>query len=414
MKSASAAGGDHSPRRLTPLLIAAVMPTALPTAREAIRDFRFSRPFPNWNCVVSFVPRGGILQAGFFKAVLFLIRRLPTALRSPGSQFLPRCHWPAERISAHKEEEIMRRIALFILLAGFLVPALASAPAYAQTATRTWVSGTGDDTNPCSRTAPCKTFAAAISVTDTNGEINCVDPGGYGTLTITKSITIDCSGTFGSILSAGVNGITINLTTSPDPLSSVILRGLNINGAGGGTQSGLRGVSILSAAVVTLEDVVIMNHTQQGVADVRTTPGKLFIKNSVIRNNAGVGIVVAATGGTNMASIENVHSINNLYGLAAGSGNQIKVTRSLFSGNSNAGIVADVGAVVGVDHSTFNFNLVGLQTGGTIMFSDTDISFNSAAMSGPTTSFGDNRIYANTSPGTAPTVGATSTDHGKQ
>jgi hypothetical protein len=309
----------------------------------------------------------------------------------------------------------MRRIALFILLAGFLAPVLMSAPARAQTASRTWVSGLiGDDTNPCSRTAPCKTFAAAIAVTDTNGEINCTDPGGYGTLTITKSITIDCSGTFASILSSGGNAITINLGTTPDPLASVVLRGLSLNGTGGGTQSGLRGVSILSAAVVTLEDMVIMNHTQQGVADVRTTPGKLFIKNSVIRNNAGVGIVVAATGGTNMASIDNVHSINNLYGLAAGNGNQIKVTRSLFSGNSNAGIVADVGAVVGVDHATLNFNFIGLQTGGAIMFSDTDISFNSAAISGPTTSFGDNRIYANSSSGTAPTVGATSTDHGKQ
>jgi hypothetical protein len=82
------------------------------------------------------------------------------------------------------------------------------------------------------RTAPCKTFAAAISVTDTNGEINCTDPGGYGTLTITKSITIDCAGTFASILSSGINGITINLNTTPDPLSSVVLRGLNINGTG--------------------------------------------------------------------------------------------------------------------------------------------------------------------------------------
>ncbi|HEV7409612.1 MAG TPA: right-handed parallel beta-helix repeat-containing protein [Bradyrhizobium sp.] len=307
----------------------------------------------------------------------------------------------------------MRRIALFILLAGFLVPALASAPAYAQTATRTWVSGSGDDMNPCSRTAPCKTFAAAIAVTDTNGEIDCVDPGGYGTLTITKSITIDCTGTLGSILSSGTNGITINLTATPDPLSSVILRGLSINGTGGGTQSGLRGVSILSAAVVTLEDMVIMNHAQQGVADVRTAPGRLFIKNSVIRNNAGVGIGVAATGGTNTASIENVHSINNLYGLATGAGNAVKITRSVFSGNS-VGVEADGGGQVGVDNTTVNFNGIGLQTGGTIWFADTDISFNSAAISGPTISFGDNKIYGNSTPGTAPTVGAASSDHGKQ
>jgi hypothetical protein len=90
----------------------------------------------------------------------------------------------------------MRRIALFALLAGLLVPVLASVPAYAQ-ASRTWVSGVGDDNNAvngCSRTAPCKTFAGAISVTATNGEIDCIDPDGYGTVTITKSITIDCTG----------------------------------------------------------------------------------------------------------------------------------------------------------------------------------------------------------------------------
>jgi hypothetical protein len=99
------------------------------------------------------------------------------------------------------------------------------------------VSGTGDDGAACSRTAPCKTFVAAIAVTETNGEINCLDPGGYGSLTITKSITIDCTGTLGSILSSGTNGITINLSTTPDPLKSVVLRGLSINGAGGGGQA---------------------------------------------------------------------------------------------------------------------------------------------------------------------------------
>jgi Right handed beta helix region len=307
----------------------------------------------------------------------------------------------------------MRRIAIFTLLTGFLVPVLASAPAHAQ-ATRTWVSGVGDDLpGVCSRSQPCKTFAAAISVTDTNGEINCIDPGGFGSVTITKSITIDCTGTFGGIVAAGANAITINLTASPDPLKSVTLRGLNINGAGSAGQAGLRGVSILSATLVTLDNVTIMNFTQQGVADVRTAPGRLFIRNSVIRNNAGVGIVAAGTSGTNV-SIENVHSINNAYGLATVAGNAVKITRSVFSGNS-VGIEADLGAQVGVDATTVNFNGIGLQTGGSIWFANTDIAFNSsAAISGPTISFGNNRIYANVAAGTPPTVGAASTDHGQQ
>src|ERR1700724_2820706 len=106
----------------------------------------------------------------------------------------------------------MRRIVLLAIAAGFVVPLMASAPAHAQ-ATRTWVSGVGDDVNPCSRTAPCKTFPGAISKTAAGGEINCLDPGGFGAVTITKSITIDCTGVFGSVLFAsGSNGINVTGT----------------------------------------------------------------------------------------------------------------------------------------------------------------------------------------------------------
>lgn len=73
-------------------------------------------------------------------------------------------------------------------------------------ATRTWVSGVGDDANPCSRTAPRKTFAGAISKTAAKGEINVLDPGGFGAVTITKSITIDGSG--GSIAGVLVSGVS--------------------------------------------------------------------------------------------------------------------------------------------------------------------------------------------------------------
>src|SRR5215472_7956708 len=81
-------------------------------------------------------------------------------------------------------------------------------------ATRTWVSGVGDDANPCSRTAPCKTFAGAISKTAAGGEIDCLDPGGFGAVTITKSITLDCDPGPGSILASGVQGIVINAATT--------------------------------------------------------------------------------------------------------------------------------------------------------------------------------------------------------
>src|SRR5437879_7852444 len=77
-------------------------------------------------------------------------------------------------------------------------------------ATRTWVSGVGDDVNPCSRTAPCKTFAGAISKTASPGEIDALDSGGFGAVTITKSITIDGAGTIASGLHSGVQGTIIN------------------------------------------------------------------------------------------------------------------------------------------------------------------------------------------------------------
>src|SRR6266511_3066555 len=94
-------------------------------------------------------------------------------------------------------------------------------------ATRTWVSGVGDDVNPCSRTAPCKTFAGAISKTASPGIINCLDPGGFGAVTITKEIQIDCTGTLGSVLSSGVQGIIVNALTT----QRIILRNIDISGA---------------------------------------------------------------------------------------------------------------------------------------------------------------------------------------
>src|SRR5229473_8586076 len=118
----------------------------------------------------------------------------------------------------------MRRIALLALAVALFFPFLLAAPAHAQ-ATRTWVSGVGDDANPCSRTAPCKTFAGAISKTADGGEIDCLDPGGFGAVTITKSITIDCDSGPGGVLVSGTNAIIVNAGTG-----TVTLRSINIVG----------------------------------------------------------------------------------------------------------------------------------------------------------------------------------------
>jgi Right handed beta helix region len=282
----------------------------------------------------------------------------------------------------------MRRTALFALFAGLLVPLFASAPAHAQ-ATRTWVSGVGDDVNPCSRTAPCKTFAGAISKTAAGGEINCLDPGGFGGVTITKSMTLNCHEVFGSILVAGSPGITINALAS----DKVILRNLQIQGVNSGTI----GIRILAAGVVSIEDCVVTQFTQQGISDARTGNGnKLFIRNSIISHNTSTGIGIGA-GTVSNTDIENTSSINNLFGVAAGTGNNVTIKRSVLSGNGT-GVEADGGAQITVDDSAISGNGTGVQASGSnIRLSNSDINFNTVnGMTGSPVSYGNNRLLGNT------------------
>src|SRR5437762_8424071 len=96
-----------------------------------------------------------------------------------------------------------------VMIGSAFAHSISATPGFAQ-ATRTWVSGVGDDASPCSRTAPCKTFAGAISKTAAGGEIDALDPGGFGAVTITKAITIDGHNTMTSVLASGGNGIVIS------------------------------------------------------------------------------------------------------------------------------------------------------------------------------------------------------------
>src|SRR6476660_10458869 len=114
-----------------------------------------------------------------------------------------------------------------LVIATFLLAFASIAQAQAS---RTWVSGVGDDANPCSRTAPCKTWAGAISKTAVCGEIDALDPAGYGAVTITKSITIDGGGNLASVLVSGTNGIVINAAAS----DVVTIRNIALNGIGTG------------------------------------------------------------------------------------------------------------------------------------------------------------------------------------
>jgi hypothetical protein len=217
-------------------------------------------------------------------------------------------------------------------LAALLVAATAF-PVMAQ-ATRTWVSGVGDDANPCSRTAPCKTWAGAISKTATKGEINVLDPGGFGALTITKSITVDGRNFEASALAAGTNGIIINPTV--ETTATVVLRNIQINGAG----NGLNGIRILNGGTVRIENVTIWNFTQRGIDIQVPNPIRVSILNSSVHDVTGHGIA-AATGNVKI-EIANTSVIGTGgHGIWVGFGNTGAIDHCTVSENAGDGLVVN-------------------------------------------------------------------------
>jgi hypothetical protein len=176
------------------------------------------------------------------------------------------------------------------------------------------------------------------------------------------------------------------------------------------------GITIEAAATVHLEDLTIQHCQGTGIFDERSTGGFLFIKNTVIRFNAGAGVVVAATGGNNQAILENVQSVTNATGIEVGSGNTATVSRSVMSNNGGAGVQADTGGTILVDNTEITGNGTGVAANGVIVMANSDIYFNATGVSGSglTASYGNNRILGNTSEGTTPAVGAASTDHGQE
>ena len=200
-------------------------------------------------------------------------------------------------------------------------------------ASRTWVSGVGDDANPCSRTAPCKTFAGAISKTAACGEINAIDPAGFGAVTITKSITIDGTGTHASILASLVTGITINALST----DVITIRGVSIDGF----CNGLRAMNILQAKTVNIEDCVMFRFAGPGILVNESSDLNLNVRNTVVRDNTGAGLDLNTTTGQVRASLYEVSLIGNANGLHAKNNTRVTATNSVFSNNTTNGILAD-------------------------------------------------------------------------
>jgi len=209
----------------------------------------------------------------------------------------------------------------------FVAMMFAGTSAFAQ-ATRTWVSGVGDDANPCSRTAPCKTFAGAISKTAAGGEIDALDPGGYGAVTITKPITLSGVGTNAGILSSGVQGVIINITTPPTPpqTDTVTLRNLQINGAG--TTLGTNGVSVFGATTVILDHVNVYGFSTNGVLSQGTS--KVSISDSVFFNISGIALHSI---GSSSLTVENSQVKGNNIAVQADLGSQVRMANSGFYDN---------------------------------------------------------------------------------
>ena len=276
-----------------------------------------------------------------------------------------------------KTASLVRTLAIAFL--GMLSAGLFAGAAQAQ-ATRTWVSGVGDDANPCSRTAPCKTFAGAISKTSASGEINVLDPGGFGAITITKAITLsnDGVGTAG-VLVSGTNGIVI----AAGATDVVTLRGLDIDGVGS-VWGSLAGVQFNSGAALLIDNCKIYGFQGASGAGwgIRFTPSaasELWVTDSIISTNGSTGgpigesgnvLIQPQSGGSVNGHFERVQLLNafgnglRVDGTVSGAGAlNIELNQVVVDGSGNTGMVAVAPATGGplvnlfVDNSTSSNNI---------------------------------------------------------
>lgn len=302
-------------------------------------------------------------------------------------------------------------LAAMLALTGAILGAL---PANAQ-ATRTWVSGVGDDANPCSRTAPCKTFAGAISKTLASGEISCLDPGGFGALTITKSISIVCPG-IGGVLAAGTNGININDSGSASPGTAVVyLDGLDIDGAG----TGLIGINFISGAALHVKNSTIRNFNSgaaHGISMASNTAARLVVENSTISDTGtgavGAGILIRPGPVGITGIISRVVISRSVFGVAsdgnfnASSTMNITVEDSVINGATQAGLLVTTGANgagMMVSRTSIVNSGTGLSTSGSgavLRIGSSEITGNGTGVSGTVLSYGNNQLNGNGSDGT--------------
>ncbi len=286
---------------------------------------------------------------------------------------------------------IGRLLAIALIAIALLAP---GTRAEAQ-AVRTWVSGVGDDANPCSRTAPCKTFAGAISKTADGGEIDALDAGDFGTVTITKNLTLDGRTALASIQASAANGIYVNAPST----ATVIIRNLALNGI----SSGLNGVRIIGARDVRVENCAIFGWTQRGIVDERSS-GRLLVANTRVSENAQTGIILLPSGTSSLvASLDRVHADGNGNAGIAMTGGTLSAVDSTASGNVWHGIYAEGSmspSQVTLDRTVAAFNGNGITAlyGATVRAGNTTVTGNSIGLliaQGVVYTYGTNVIGGN-------------------
>jgi hypothetical protein len=301
------------------------------------------------------------------------------------------------------------RSALSVLGLALLVLTL-SAVAEAQ-ATRTFVSGVGNDADPCSRTAPCRTFAGAQIKTFINGEINALDPGGYGAITITKSLLIDGNSTHASILASSTTGVVVNIAVNAnDPHRSARLRNLAINGTGAsgsiGTRTGIDGVRFLAGNSLFVENTLINDFSQDGieVAGPVATAGQInVVLNNVQIRNCNVSGVKLAHGNASsqvVAMLNNVQVETCAQGIEGTNRTRIGATNTVVSHCTTGFRVSGTDNIMNLDDVFVSYGTTGIQSsnGNTIRVSDSVVTQNVTGLNvngGIIHSLSGNSIFGN-------------------
>jgi hypothetical protein len=293
----------------------------------------------------------------------------------------------------------MNRTKLMINVIAILVAGLAMASVAQAQATRTWVSGVGDDANPCSRTAPCKTFAGAISKTAPAGEINVLDPGGFGALTITKSITISAECLEAGVLVSGTNGIVVNALST----DTVTLRGLDFNGL----NNSPNGINILLAKQVHIERCRIYEFTGADIAiSVGNNAVSVDVKDTIMLgpNSKGCQMNSGAAGSPSV-SFYNCKFQGCTQGLDVQQG-VASVSNCIFTHNSNIGVLAEgqggQNALIQLESNIITENVTGVGTttgASTITVSNCSIFSNTTGVAipaGTVQTYLNNRVSNNT------------------